>query len=71
LTKDEAREWKARWELAAARQTEELRKETVEEKFRALAFLMASVDLFDLDRDEAEEAVARDRWTRLRARARQ
>jgi hypothetical protein len=66
MTKVEAREWMSRWEAVAARQREELRAQTPEEKFRALAFLMASADLFDLSSLEGEDQMARARWVRLR-----
>ena len=68
MTKAMAQEWMARWRIVEDRQTEELRKETYEEKFRALAFLMASSDLFDFTLLDREDVVARERWARLQAR---
>ena len=67
MTKEMAQTWMAGWRAVEERQREELRKESFEEKFRALAFLMASVDLFDTSKLDAEDAVARERWARLRA----
>ena len=66
MTKVEAREWMSGWQAVAARQREELRAQTVEEKFRALAFLMASADLFDLSSLKGEDQLVRERWARLR-----
>ena len=67
MTKEMAQEWMAGWRAVEERQREELRKESFEEKFRALAFLMASVDLFDTSLLDAEDAVARERWARLQS----
>lgn len=69
MTKEMAQEWMAGWRAVEERQREELRKESFEEKFRALAFLMASVDLFDTSLLDAEDTVARERWARLQANA--
>jgi len=49
------------------RQLDELRKESPREKFQALAFLMASADLFELSQLESEDAIARARWARLQS----
>ena len=49
------------------RERDELRKESHEEKFKALAFLMASADLFDFSQLETEDAVSRARWARLQS----
>jgi hypothetical protein len=70
MTKQEALEWKARWALVEQREREELQKQSPDEKFRALAYLMASADLFDLRALEAEDDVARARWARLQSLAR-
>jgi len=48
---------------------DELRKESPAEKFRALAFLMASTDLFDMPALDAEDNIARARWARLQSTA--
>jgi hypothetical protein len=69
MTKEMAQEWVARWRIVEDRQREELRKETYEEKFRALAFLMASSDLFDFSLLDQEDEVARERWARLQSTA--
>jgi hypothetical protein len=58
-------EWKARWALVEQREREELQKQSPDEKFRALAYLMASADLFDLRALDAEDEVVRARWARL------
>jgi hypothetical protein len=70
MTKESAQAWMAGWRAVEKRQREELRKESFEEKFRALAFLMASTDLFDTSLLDAEDAVARERWAQLRSLAR-
>jgi len=49
------------------RQQQELRNQSFDEKLRALAFLMASVDLFDMSSLAAEDAAARERWARLQS----
>jgi hypothetical protein len=67
MTKEMAQEWMAGWQAVEERQREELRKESFEEKFRALALLMASTDLFDTSLLDAEDAVARERWARLQS----
>jgi len=67
MTKEMARDWMAGWRALEERQREELRKESFEEKFRALAFLMASADLFDTSSLDAEDKVARARWARLQS----
>lgn len=67
MTKEMVQEWMAGWRALEERQREELRMESYEEKFQALAFLMASTDLFDLSSLDAEDAVARERWARLQS----
>jgi len=57
----------AGWRALGDRERQELRNESHEEKFKALAFLMASASLFDLSQLEAEDAVARARWSRLQS----
>ena len=69
MTKEAVQAWMSGWRAVEKRQREELRKESFEEKFRALAFLMASTDLFDTSLLDAEDAVARERWARLRSLA--
>jgi hypothetical protein len=70
LTKESAQAWISGLQAAERRQLQELRNESFEEKFRALAFLMASTDLFDTSLLDAEDLVARERWARLRSLAR-
>jgi len=67
MTSSDARSWMAGWRALEERERDELRRESHQEKFKALAFLMASTDLFDLSRLEDEDAVARARWTRLQS----
>jgi hypothetical protein len=65
MTTSEARSWMAGWSALEARERDELRNESHQEKFKALAFLMASADLFDVSQLESEDAIARARWARL------
>lgn len=67
MTSAEARAWMAGWSALEERERDELRKESRQEKFKALAFLMASADLFDLSQLETEDAVSRARWARLQS----
>ena len=62
MTSADAQAWMAGWRALAERERDELRKESHEEKFKALAFLMASTDLFDVSQLESEDAIARARW---------
>jgi hypothetical protein len=64
MTKEMAQ---ARWRAVEERQQQELRDQSFDEKLRALAFLMASVDLFDMSSLAAEDAAARERWARLQS----
>ena len=59
----------ANWRAVNARQILEHRKETYEERFKALAFLMASADLFDSRQLDAEDEAVRTRWARLQTLA--
>lgn len=59
--------WVAGWKALEKRERDELRKESSEEKFKALTFLMASADLFDFSQFETEDAIARARWVRLQS----
>jgi hypothetical protein len=67
MTASEARSWMAGWKALEERERDELRKASYVEKFRALAFLMASADLFDLSQLESEDAISRARWARLQS----
>ena len=49
----------AGWRALEERERAELRTASHVEKFRALAFLMASADLFDLSQLESEDAVGK------------
>jgi len=69
MTKEMAQKWIAGWRALEDRQRQELRKESLDEKFRALSFLMASADLFDMSTLDAEDAVARARWAWLQSSA--
>ena len=69
-TPEAARAWLRRWRLVEARQIDELRAMTPQQKFDQL------VDLFDFAREfettttDAEDAAVRARWKRLRLHAR-
>lgn len=67
MVKGEAQAWMAGWDALRDRERKELRSESYEERFRALAFLMASVDLFDLSPLDAEDVAARRRWANLQS----
>ena len=58
------------WGILTEHKREEMRGASYRDRFRALAFLMASVDLFDVRRLDDEDAVARERWARLQSIAR-
>jgi hypothetical protein len=55
------------WQAVEDRQRQELRKETFDEKFQALAYLMDSAGLFDLSQLDQEDQEARERWARLQS----
>ncbi|MGZ5445100.1 MAG: hypothetical protein ACXW31_06405 [Thermoanaerobaculia bacterium] len=65
MTKAEARSWMTRWRAVEERERHELGLASYEERFRALAALMASRDLFDFSALDEEDAAVRARWTRL------
>lgn len=67
MTSSDAQSWMAGWRALEERERDELRKESHQEKFKALAFLMASADLFDVSQLESEDAIARARWARLQS----
>jgi hypothetical protein len=67
MTKETAKEWLAQWRAVAEREEHELRQQSFDEKLRALAFLMASADLFDRSALDEEDAIARERWARLQS----
>jgi len=67
MTKEMAKAWQARWRAVEERQQQELRNQSFDEKLRGLAFLMASVDLFDMSSLKEEDAIARARWARLQS----
>ena len=69
MTKDEAQAWRERWKAVEQRQTEELRRMTMDEKFEALAYLMASADLFDMSSLDAEDEKVRAMWVKLKSAA--
>ncbi|MGH8298507.1 MAG: hypothetical protein ACRES6_04375 [Steroidobacteraceae bacterium] len=67
MTPDQAKAYCQRWNLIREREATELRRTSIEAKFRQLTALMASRDLFGPDpRREAEVQGVRDRWARLR-----
>ncbi len=67
MTSTDAQAWMAGWRALEERERDELRKESHQEKFKALAFLMASADLFDVSQLASEDAVARARRARLQS----
>jgi len=69
MTSEETTRWMANWRTVNARQIQEHRKETYEERFKTLAFLMASADLFDSRQLDAEDEAVRARWARLQTLA--
>lgn len=67
ITRAEARAYRARWQAVNAAERSELRAASAEDKLRQLAALMASVEQMGWSEAlAAEEAVARERWARLR-----
>ncbi len=71
MTRESMRAWMENWRAVNAREAEELRAMTLDEKFRQLEALMASVDAFGW-REQLEEGVeeVRERWCRIRSRYR-
>ncbi|HEX3068547.1 MAG TPA: hypothetical protein VHX14_08220 [Thermoanaerobaculia bacterium] len=67
MSKEMALGWMKSWQAVEDRQRQELRKETFDEKFQALAYLMDSAGLFDLSQLDQEDQEARDRWARLQS----
>jgi hypothetical protein len=55
MSKEMARGWMDAWQAVEDRQRQELRRETFDEKFQALAYLMDSAGLFDLSQLDRED----------------
>jgi hypothetical protein len=68
LSPEQARAFRHRWALVEARQREEQRSETLEEKLDALQRLMLSARDFAWDEALDDDAPVRARWARLRQR---
>lgn len=68
ITKEEALEYKRRWEAVNEAEILELRKTTVPQRLQQLLTLMASGKVFIVQPDtlHAEEIEVRRRWNRLR-----
>jgi hypothetical protein len=67
MTPEEARAWKARWELVNEAEREELRSTPPELKLRQLTTLMGWVNHFGwTEALAAQEDEVRQRWVRLR-----
>lgn len=67
ITPKQAREYLHRWRLVGEIEAEESRTASLETKFRQLATLMASRNLFRDDDDrERQLGEVRDRWDRIR-----
>jgi len=66
ITPAEARAYCKRWELVREMEVAELRRTSVDAKFRQLSALMASRGIFGVDPErERGMQLVRDRWTRL------
>ncbi len=66
ITPAEALAYFRRWELVKEMEVAELRRTSMDTKFRQLSALMASRGLFGVDRDrEIGVQAVRDQWTRL------
>jgi len=63
---EDVRAWRAGFAAVEEIDRRQLREESPAEKFRALAFLMASTDLFDMTTLESEDQEVRERWVRLK-----
>ena len=68
MSKEMAQGWMKAWQEVEDRQRRELQKETFDEKFESLAFLMESGGLFDLSQLDQEDQAARERWALLQSR---
>lgn len=67
MTREQAAAYRQRWALVNQAEREELRATSMDEKFRQLAALMASVDDFGWrEALEEEEEQGREIWRRLR-----
>ncbi len=67
LTREQARAFRSRWNLANAAEREELRRTPAARKLLQLAALMSSAQQLGwMDRTSSEEAEVRQRWNRLR-----
>jgi hypothetical protein len=67
ITPEEAAAYLKRWELVREAEAAELQRTTVAMKFRQLAALMASRDVFGEDPQRQQEIeIVRERWARLR-----
>jgi len=70
MTREQALAYKRRYEIVNAHEREELRRTSVEVKFRQLCSLMASVKAMGWDEALAEgEQDVRIRWQRIRKAA--
>jgi hypothetical protein len=69
ITKEQARQFAARWALVNAHERKELRATTPQRKFHQLSVLMQSVALFKTDKKRvAENLEVRKQWALLRRR---
>lgn len=67
ITPEQAREYLSRWELVRQAEVKELRAASFETKLRQLDVLMASRNLFGIDRNrETQIQEIRDRWAQIR-----
>lgn len=69
MTREQARQYRARWEAVAGQQLAELRRKSVAEKFRELNELFCwGSELGSRDRPVVESRDAWERWNQLRER---
>jgi len=71
LSPDDAREYRRRWAVVAARAREEQAASTLGQKLDELEKLMLSVDDFGWRSSLDDDAPVRARWAKLRARLRE
>jgi len=68
MDKKEAALFKKRWDIVNKYEREELRRTPLKKKFRQLAVLMASFELFQSKNFPEEDEASRERWNLLKRR---
>lgn len=67
MNREEVRAYLARWQLVQEAEIAELRRTSLETKFRQLESLVASRSVFGAEPNrDAQAGEVRERWTRLR-----